>query len=129
MAINYYPLAKGQPGVVGGGVKKYYAQIKYGPELTMDEMVKIIEKFSALSEPDIRGVIIAFENAFQDALAAGRIVRMERLGTFYPSISSKGELTEDKVGAESIRDSGVNYRAGERIKTAIKNGGFIKVKK
>ncbi len=129
MPINFSVTAKGQPGVVGGGQKKFYAQVEYGPELTMDEMVKIIEKFSALSEPDIRGVIIAFENAMQDGLAAGRIVRMERLGTFYPAISSNGEEKEEDVSASSIRETGVNYRPGERIKKAIKDAGFVKIKK
>lgn len=95
----------------------------------MDDAVKTIEKFSSLSEPDIRGVIIAFENFMQDGLAAGRIIRMERLGTFYPAISSNGEKTEDEVNASSIRDSGVNYRPGERIKKAIADAGFTKVKK
>jgi DNA-binding protein, histone-like, putative len=129
MPINFSVIAKGQPGVVGGGQKKFYAQIEYGKELTMDELVKIIEKFSALSEPDIRGVIIAMENAMQDGLAAGRIVRLERLGTFYPAISSNGEEKEEDVNASSIRDTGVNYRPGDRIKKAIKDAGFEKSKK
>lgn len=129
MPINFSVIAKGQPGVVGGGQKKFYAQIEYGEELAMDEMVKQVEKFSALSEPDIRGVIIAMENIMQDGLAAGRIVRFERLGTFYPAISSNGEEKEADVTASSIRDTGVNYRPGERIKKAIKDAGFTKTKK
>ena len=54
MAIDYKVVEKGQPGVVGGGEKKFYAQIVYGKEATVDELVKNIEKFSALSESDIR---------------------------------------------------------------------------
>jgi predicted histone-like DNA-binding protein len=115
--------------VVGGGEKKFYAHIEYGPELTMDDAVKDIEKFSALSEPDIRGVIIAFENYMQNGLAAGRIVRMERLGTFYPAISSNGEEKEADVNSSSIREVSVNYRPGDRIKKAIKDAGFTKIKK
>lgn len=129
MAIKFSVVAKGQPGVVGGGKKKYYAQIEYGPELTMDEMVKEIEKFSSLSEPDIRGVLIAFENVMQNGFADGRIIRMERMGTFYPAISSKGEDKEEDVTASSIRDNDVNYRPGDRIKKAMTNGGYTKVKK
>ena len=129
MSINYSVIAKGQPGVVGGGQKKFYAQIEYGPELAMDEIVKDVEKFSALSEPDIRGVIIALENTMQNGLAAGRIVRLERLGTFYPAISSKGEIKEADVTSSSIRETGVNYRPGDRIKKAIKDAGFTKIKK
>jgi predicted histone-like DNA-binding protein len=122
MAIDYKVIEKGQPGVVGGGEKKYYAKIVYGKEATVDEIVKNIEKFSALSESDIRGVIYALEN-----VAQGRIVRLEKLGSFYPSISSRGEDEESAVSGNSIKKADVNYRAGKRILAALKNAGFTKV--
>lgn len=101
--------------------KKFYAQIVTEGETTMDDLVQEIEKFSALSEPDIRGVIIAFENAIQKKLAEGRIVRMEKMGSFYPSLSSVGEESAEKVTAHSIRAVRVNYRPGKRILDALKN--------
>ncbi|MPQ46199.1 DNA-binding protein [Marinifilum sp. N1E240] len=127
MSIDYKVMEKGQPGVVGGGVKKFYAQIVNGKEATIDEIVDDIEKFSALSEADIRGVIIALENEIQNKLAQGRIVRLEKIGSLYPSISSKGEDTADKVSAASIKKVGVNYRAGTRILKSIKDAGFHKI--
>lgn len=53
--------------------RKWYAQIVTDGETTIDEIVKETEKFSALSEPDIHGVIIGLENVVQDKLAAGKI--------------------------------------------------------
>lgn len=127
MSIDYKVVEKGQPGVVGGGEKKFYAQIVYGKEATVDELVKNIEKFSALSESDIRGVIYALENVAQDLLAQGRIVRLEKLGSFYPAISSQGEAEEKDVSSNSIRRVSVNYRPGARILAALKEAGFKKV--
>ena len=66
MAIKYKLIEKGEPGVVGGGTKKWYANIVTDGEETVDDLVKAIEKFSALSEADIRGVIIALENVMQN---------------------------------------------------------------
>ena len=43
MSIDYNVVERGQPGVVGGGEKKFYAQIVYGKEATVDELVKNIE--------------------------------------------------------------------------------------
>ena len=57
MSLDYKVIEKGQPGVVGGGEKKFYAHVVMGKEATIDEIVKDIEKFSALSESDIRGVV------------------------------------------------------------------------
>lgn len=127
MAIDYKVVEKGQPGVVGGGEKKFYAQIVYGKEATVDELVKNIEKFSALSESDIRGVIYALENVAQDLLSQGRIVRLEKLGSFYPAISSRGEAEEKDVSSNSIRRVSVNYRPGARILAALKEAGFKKI--
>lgn len=48
MSIDYNVVERGQPGVVGGGEKKFYAHIVYGKEATIDELVKNIEKFSGI---------------------------------------------------------------------------------
>ncbi|MCK0206389.1 HU family DNA-binding protein, partial [Ornithobacterium rhinotracheale] len=68
MSIKYKVVERGQPGVKGGGTKKFYANVVNDGEYSIDDLVKQIEKFSALSEADIRGVIIALENVIQDAL-------------------------------------------------------------
>ncbi|MBP1617529.1 MAG: DNA-binding protein [Bacteroidetes bacterium] len=70
MSIPYKVVQRGQPGVAGGGVKKLYAAVVTTGETTVDELTKEIEKFSALSEADIRGVIIALENVMQNELAS-----------------------------------------------------------
>jgi predicted histone-like DNA-binding protein len=127
MAIKYRTVKKGQPGVVGGGKKKYYASIVYDGEVTVEDLVTKIEKFSALSEPDIHGVIIALENVIQNKLADSKIVRMERLGTFYPTLSSEGKEKEEEVTVHAIKKCGVNYRPGVRMFKIIKDAGFKKV--
>lgn len=127
MAILYKIIRKSQPGVVGGGEKKYYASIVATGETSIDGITKEIEKFSALSEADIRGVIIALENVIQDKLSEGKIVRLEKLGSLYPSLKSKGVATEAEIGKELIKKVSVNYRPGDRITKAINNAGFKKV--
>lgn len=108
--------------------KKWYAQIVTDGEVSVDEIVKEIEKFSALSEPDIRGVIIGLENVVQDRLAAGKIVRFDRLGSLYPSLSSTPSDKEEDVSAANIKSVKVNYRPGKRIMDAMKNVTKVKVK-
>jgi len=127
MSIKFKTQEKGQPGVVGGGDKKFYATIAFNEEISVEELTQEIEKFSALSEPDIKGVIIALENVISAKLAAGHIVRMDQLGSFYPAISSRGEETEEEVTSHSIKNVKVNYRPGKRILSAMKDAGFKKV--
>jgi predicted histone-like DNA-binding protein len=126
MAIKFKAIEKGQPGVLGGGTKKFYASIVIDGEATVDEIVRDIEKFSSLSEPDIRGVIVALENVIQTKLSDGKIVRLEKLGSYYPSLSSKGENTPEEVTSASIKEVSINYRPGDRLKKVINEAGFKK---
>ena len=125
--LNFKVIQKTLPGVAGGGIKKFYASISFDGEVTVDDMVTEIEKFSALSEPDIRGVIIALENVIQNKLADSKIVRMDRLGTFYPTLSSEGREHEEEVNEHCIKRVAVNYRPGARIMHTMKDKGFKKV--
>jgi predicted histone-like DNA-binding protein len=127
MAIKYKAVLKTEPGVPGGGVKKYYAQIVYDSIVTVDELVKEIEKFSALSEPDIHGVIIALENVVQDKLLASRIVRFNRLGNLYPRLHSRGVDTEEEVLHTIIKRAGIRYLPGDRLKALLKATKYTKV--
>ncbi len=127
MALDFKVVQKGQPGVAGGGEKKYYAQIVNGKEVTVDDMAKSIEKFSSLSEADILGVIRALENIIQEELSEGKIIRLDKLGNLYPKISSNGEESAKKVTSKSIKNIGVNYRPGKRIISSMKEAGFNKV--
>ncbi|MDO5106377.1 HU family DNA-binding protein [Capnocytophaga sp.] len=128
MSIKYKVMEKGQPGVAGGGTKKWYANVANDGELTITDLVKQIEKFSSFSEADIRGVIIALENVVQNALSNGKIVRLEKLGTLYPTLSSNGTATEKEFTAAQIKSVGVNYRPGAQIIDAMKAAGFEKKK-
>jgi len=128
MAIKFNVVEKPQPGVTGGGVKKWYASAKADGEVTIDELTKEIEKFSALSEADIRGVIIALENVMVNQIVNGKIVRLDKLGSFYPSLSSEGTATEAEFNSSLIKSAKINYRPGTRINDALKTAKFTKVK-
>ena len=127
MAIQFKSGLRCEPGIVGGGTKKYYASIIYDRPFTIDQMVKEIEKFSSLSEPDIRGVIIALENVIQDKFCDGRIIKFERLGNLYPSIHSNGVPTEEDVVSSVIKRVTIRYRPGDRLKASLKTAKLSKV--
>lgn len=127
MAIEYSLIERGQPGVTGGGTKKWYAVINSSGEVTIEDLVEEIEKFSALSEADIRGVIIALENVIKNNLVNGKIIRLEQLGSLYPSISSAPSNELKRFNASLIKAVKVNYRPGKRIKDALKTVTFKRV--
>ena len=127
MPIKYKLVERAQPGVTGGGSKKWYAHTVTDGELTVDDLVKQIEKFSALSEADIRGVIIALENVIQEGLVNGRIIRLDKLGSLYPSLSSDGVVDAADFNSSHIRGAKVNYRPGKGISNALSIATFKKM--
>lgn len=127
MAIKYRSILKGEPGVPGGGVKKYYASLVLGDEVSVDELVKEIEKFCTVTEPDIVAVIAAMEYVVETQLCNSRHVRFNRLGTIYPRLSSKGVDTEEEVVDSLIYRKGLRYHAGKKLKDALKMATLQKV--
>lgn len=127
MPIKYNVIERGEPGVIGGGTKKWYAVAVSDGEVTVEDLTRQIEKFSALSESDILGVIAALENVIQENLVNGKIIRLAKLGTFYPSLSSGGAETEKAFDPSFIKGAKVNYRPGKRINEALKTATFRKV--
>ena len=80
----------------------------------------------ALNEPDILGVIVVLENVTQNKLADSKIVRLERLGTLYPSLKSEDRYKEEEIDAKVVRSLGANYLAGARLLKALKTADLKK---
>lgn len=127
MPIKYKPTEKGQPGVVGGGVKKHYATPVMNGELTLPGLTKAIEKICTVSGADVRAVTYAMVDVAIDSLANGTIVRLGDLGSLRITISAEGQTTADKVTASTIKNVGVIFTPGTRIKEILAAAKFEKV--
>jgi len=119
MSIYYKLYEKPQPGVAGGGIKKWYGNAVLDQELSVDDLVKKIEKFSSFSEADIRGVMFAMEHVIKEEIVNGKIIRLDVLGSFYPTLSTDGVDKEEDFTASNIRGVKVSYRPGKRIIDAL----------
>lgn len=119
MSISYKVIQRPQPGVAGGGEKKYYAAAVTNGERDINQLTTFIEKISTVSGADIRAVLYALVDAVTTELSEGRIVRMGDLGYFRVSLSSKGLDTEEEVTSAAIKDARIIFTPGPRIKTML----------
>jgi predicted histone-like DNA-binding protein len=119
MAIKYKVIEKAQPGIAGGGEKKFYASTALNGEMTLDGLTKSIEKISTVSGADIRAVVYAMVDVMKDALAEGKIVRLADLGSLRISLSSNGEDAEDKVTGYSIKGAKTIFTPGTQLKEML----------
>ena len=126
MAIQFKVIEKGQPGVVGGGVKKFYASPVMGQDATLEVLTKGIEKTCTVNGADIRAVLYALVDEAVDDLSEGRIVRLGDLGSLRITLSSEGKATADELTADAIKDAGVIFTPDPKLKTMLADAKFIK---
>jgi predicted histone-like DNA-binding protein len=126
MAIRFKTIERGQPGVAGGGTKKFYASPVMDGEINLAELTKAIEKICTVSGADIRAVLYALVDVSIDNLANGTIVRLGELGSMRISLSSEGKATAAEVTASAIKSTSVIFVVGTRIQEMLDAAKFQK---
>lgn len=124
--IKINVIEKGQPGVAGGGEKKFYASPVMNGELTLAGLTKTIEKISTVSGADIRAVLYGMVDVITDSLADGKIIRLGELGSLRVSISSEGKATAEEVNAGCVKNSKIIFSPGIDIKKVLDDLEFEK---
>lgn len=126
MAIKFKTIERGQPGVAGGGTKKFYASPVMDGEINLAELTKAIEKICTVSGADIRAVLYALVDVSIDNLANGTIVRLGELGSMRISLSSEGKATAAEVTSSAIKSTSVIFVVGTRIQEMLDAAKFQK---
>lgn len=127
MSIQIKSVERGQPGVAGGGVKKYYASPVHDREVSLEGMTKAIEKTSTVNGADIRAVLYAMVEEAVSGLSDGRIIRLGDLGSIRITLSSEGKNTPEEVTANSVKKAGVIFTPGKKLQDMLKTATFTKV--
>ena len=127
MAIKFKSIERGQPGVIGGGDKKFYASAVSAGEVSLEQLTTFIEKISTVSGADIRAVLYALVDVSIDSLAKGEIVRLGDLGSLRVSLKSTGFDSHAEVNSAGIKGTNIIFTPGSRIKTMQQTLKFQKV--
>lgn len=127
MAIKYKVIERGEPGVVGGGTKKFYASANVTGEKSLAGLTRDIEKISTVSGADIRAVLYALVDTMTGALSEGQIVRLGELGSLRVSISSEGKEKEKEVTPATIKQARVVFTPGKAIKEMLETVTYEKM--
>ncbi|MCF8234435.1 MAG: HU family DNA-binding protein [Bacteroidales bacterium] len=126
MAVKFYAIEKGEPGVVGGGTKKWYASLRAAGTLDLSDLATDVADNTTVSETDAYAVLKALEKQIPKQLSRGFSVKLGDFGRFRLSISSNGHDTEEEVSASSIKKSRILFSPGSKIKNALKLIDFVK---
>lgn len=127
MAIKYKVIERGEPGVTGGGTKKFYASANVTGEKSLAGLTRDIEKISTVSGADIRAVLYALVDTMTGSLAEGQVVRLGELGSLRVSISSEGKEKEKEVTPATIKQARVVFTPGKAIKDMLETVTYEKM--
>ena len=127
MAIKYKVIERGEPGIAGGGTKKFYASANVTGEKSLTGLTRDIEKMSTVSGADIRAVLYALVDTMTGSLADGQIVRLGELGSLRVSISSEGKEKEKEVTPATIKQARVVFTPGKAIKNMLETVTYEKM--
>ena len=127
MSIKIKTVERPQPGIKGGGKKKFYAYPVHEQELSLDGLTKAIEKTSTVNGADIRAVLYAMVEESVLGLSEGRIIRLGDLGSLRITLSSEGKNKSEEVTAAAVKKTGVIFTPGAKLKDMLKTAKFKKV--
>ncbi len=102
---------------------KYYPQIIPASVRNVDTIIKHITERTSLTKGDVRAVIAALEYELIDAFENGDIVRLGDIGTFRPTLSSKGVATTKEArsqGSNLIKGLNIKYLKSKEMKNSLR---------
>lgn len=106
--------------------EKYYANAVGDGEVGIEKLAKLISQNCTVTEADCLAVLASLERQMMNQLEDGRIVRLEKIGTFQIGISSKGLETQDEVTSSAITKTRLRFRPSKTLRTFLKTLSFNK---
>ena len=103
-------------------VQKTYGKIIYRKTLSLDDMAEHIMKHgSVYTEDVVIGVITKLKTCMQEMLADGYKVKLDGIGTLYPTLTSEGvDNAKDYSPSENITRVGIAFLADQSRKSMYK---------
>lgn len=127
LMAHFKAMERPEPGVPGGGNRRWYASVVLGNEMSIEELTRNIEKMCTVNGADIRAVLYALVDISIAALERGEIVRLGDLGSIRLSINSDSCDTEDEVSRNLITKSRIVFTPGRRLKAMLAAIKYTKV--
>jgi predicted histone-like DNA-binding protein len=113
--MKYKVVQKGRPGNPTEGKDKYYANLVIEEEVTTDGLIDYMTKTGSQNPVVCRQVFIALQYALPELLAQGKRVKIDKIGSFYPSVSVTGEDEAKFLKPVKLKKFSIKFRPAEWI--------------
>ncbi len=127
MPIKFKSIEKAQPGITGGGERKFYATKVSSGDIQLRELAKDISTISTVSTADVMAVLEALLETMPKYLADGKTIRLGDFGSFNIGISSRGESDAKSVTAHSITKNKMRFTPGKELRNTLSTVSYEKI--
>ena len=103
----------------GTDEKKFYIQVAPTVPLTLEQIAKHISSRCTVTETDCLAVLNELETEVITAARNGNSVRLGKLGSFRPTISSAGVATAADVKLSNVKAVRCRFNPGSRLRAAL----------
>lgn len=131
MAEISYSVAEMKNPTDKDAASRFYAKMQASGVVDLDDMAEEISYATTLTDGDVLNVLRALIKQMKKNLMAGKIVRMEKFGTFQFQLCSNGAETEKAFTPSNITKVNIQFRPGALVREAqnLKTLSFKKVPK
>ena len=98
---------------------KYYAQVVATGKTDLERLAYLVSNQSTVREGDCYAVILSLLHNIVDELKQGRIVKLDKLGSFQIGVNSDGVTTSEEVSVNIVNNVHINFRPDKRMKDSL----------
>ncbi len=95
---------------------KYYVQVVSTGKTDLERLAYLVANQSTVREGDCYAVILSLLHNIMDELMQGRIVKLDKLGSFQLGVSSEGVPNAQDVNQYLVKDIRIKFRPDKRMK-------------
>lgn len=113
--VTLKPVAKINPRDVLAD-NKHYVQVVSTGKTDLERLAYLVSNQSTVREGDCYAVILSLLHNIMDELMQGRIVKLDKLGSFQLGVSSEGVTNAQDVNQYLVKDIRIKFRPDKRMK-------------
>ncbi len=100
---------------------KFYVQAIATGTTNLERLAYLVSNQSTVREADCYAVLLSLLHNISDELQQGKIVKLDKLGSFQIGVQSEGVATEEDLTVNVIKKAHINFRPDARLRTMLAN--------
>ena len=127
MAIEFKMVPK-QNNIASPPQTKYYPCAVSKGEVDLEYLAEIIASRSTVTVADCYGVLIGMSQVIGEELANGKIVKIDRLGTFALTLKGVRTDTPEKLHNNTILGAKILFKPARNFKKLLQNLSYKRLR-